>query len=115
LWVVKLVIINKVLTRFWVLVFGRLVLGAPDPRSLALVFGRFVPDLLAPGVLSSFLKWSAAALPTVAGELWLARYFKGISEKGSMWKIEDILLSGVEKQGNRPCVLRKEKRARAGS
>jgi hypothetical protein len=30
-------------------------------------------------------------------------------------KVEDILLSGVEKQGERPCVVWKEKRARAGS
>jgi hypothetical protein len=40
LWVV---IINKVLTRFWVLVFGRFV---PDPRSSALVFGRFLDVLI---------------------------------------------------------------------
>jgi hypothetical protein len=30
-------------------------------------------------------------------------------------KVEDILLSGVEKQGERPCVVWKEKRVRAGS
>jgi hypothetical protein len=30
-------------------------------------------------------------------------------------EVEDILLRGVEGQGERPCGLRKEKRARAGS
>jgi hypothetical protein len=30
-------------------------------------------------------------------------------------KVEDILLSGVEKQGERLCVVWKEKQARAGS
>jgi hypothetical protein len=44
LWVV---IINKVLTRFWVLVFGRFVLGAPDPRSWILA-----PQVSFLGVLS---------------------------------------------------------------
>jgi hypothetical protein len=41
LWVV---IINKVLIRFWVLIFGRFVLGVP--RSSSFVFGYFVIGVL---------------------------------------------------------------------
>jgi hypothetical protein len=74
------------------LVFGRFVLGVPC--SSGLVFGRFVSGFsflvfsflafLALGVLSSFLEWSAAAPPTVAGELWLAGCFKGYFIGGFM-------------------------------
>ena len=77
---------HKVFTRRFVpgprslsLVFGRFVLGVPC--SSGLVFGRFVPGrfvsgfsflvfsflaFLALSVLSSFLEWSAAMRPTVA-------------------------------------------------
>ena len=55
----------------------------------------------------------------MAGELWLAGYFKGCVVGGSVREVcaggEDILLSGGGEQGERPCGLRKEKRARAGS
>jgi hypothetical protein len=40
------IIINKVLTRFWVLVFGRFVLGAPDPCFSGLVLGYFLGFLI---------------------------------------------------------------------
>jgi hypothetical protein len=62
-------------------------------------------------------------LQIIAGELWLAGCFKGCFVGGSVREVcvgsEDILFKRgagrCESKGNRPCVLRKEKRAQAGS
>jgi hypothetical protein len=97
LWVT---IINKVLTRFWILVFGRFVLGAPGPRSLILVPQASFLGVLSWALLILVLRFLSGrprsgrqllVLATSRG-LW-ARYFKSISGKGSVRMIEDILLS----------------------
>jgi hypothetical protein len=55
----------------------------------------------------------------MAGELWLAGYFKGYFVGRSVREVcagsEDILLSERDGGVERPCGLREEKRARAGS